>query len=129
MRYRKTRRFRHRSNGRNNHPRSNGVDPTRLRTNSFTNDRVRNNFKSPQEATKLVERYNALAKEALSSGDRVSAENYFQYADHFMRIIDEKKLNQNHNKIQVKDEKKINSNVLSQDSESTSDQATREKKE
>ena len=39
------------------------------------------------------------------------AENYFQYADHYNRILDERKLNQNQNKIQVIEEKKeVNNN-------------------
>ena len=42
-----------------------------------------------QSAEKLFEKYNTLAKEALSSGDKTLSENYFQHADHFMRIIDE----------------------------------------
>ena len=38
-------------------------------------------------ASKLVEKYNDLAREALSSGDKILSENYFQHADHFMRIL------------------------------------------
>ena len=51
--------------------------------------------------SQLVEKYNALAKEALSSGDKTLSENYLQHADHFMRIIDEKNKNKvvNENKI------------------------------
>ena len=33
-------------------------------------------------ASKLIEKYNNLAREALSSGDKILSENYFQYADH-----------------------------------------------
>ena len=40
-------------------------------------------------ATKLIEKYNNLAREALSSGDKILSENYFQYADHFTRISNE----------------------------------------
>ena len=102
MRYRKSRRFRSRSNGRGHHPsRNNGVDSTRLRSPSFSNDRGRNNFKSYHSAEKLADKYNALAKEALSSGDRILSENYLQHADHFTRVISEKSLNQNQNKTQI----------------------------
>ena len=45
-------------------------------------------------AEKLLEKYNALAKEAKSSGDETSYENYLQHADHFARIIDNKNRNQ-----------------------------------
>ena len=40
-------------------------------------------------ASKLIEKYNNLAREALSSGDKILSENYFQHADHFTRILSE----------------------------------------
>ena len=39
-----------------------------------------------QNASRLIEKYNNLAREALSSGDKILSENYFQHADHFTRI-------------------------------------------
>jgi len=42
-------------------------------------------------ASKLIEKYTELAKEALSNGDKILSENYFQHADHFIRVSDEKK--------------------------------------
>ena len=45
----------------------------------------RNNY----NASKLIEKYNNLAREALSSGDKILSENYFQHADHFTRILNE----------------------------------------
>ena len=41
-------------------------------------------------ASKLIEKYTELAKEALSNGDKILSENYFQHADHFMRVLNEK---------------------------------------
>jgi hypothetical protein len=38
---------------------------------------------------KLIEKYENLAREALSSGDKILSENYFQHADHFTRILNE----------------------------------------
>ena len=68
-------------------------------SNSFSNqNRSRNNFRVPQNVEKLVEKYNALAKEALSIGDRTLSENYLQHADHFTRIMTERNLNQIQNK-------------------------------
>tara|TARA_B100001123_G_C14493341_1_gene703311 strand:+ start:145 stop:534 length:390 start_codon:yes stop_codon:yes gene_type:complete len=93
MRHRRSRRFRHSSNGRGFHSRRNGGDHVRINTNSFSNDRKRNNFNSNQNAEKLFDKYKILAKEALSSGDKILSENYLQHADHFKRIIDEKNLN------------------------------------
>ncbi len=40
-------------------------------------------------ASKLIEKYNNLAREALSTGDKILSENYFQHADHFTRILNE----------------------------------------
>ena len=60
--------------------------------NNFTNN---NNFqrKSPgrnnHNAPKLIEKYINLAREALSTGDKILSENYFQHADHFTRILNE----------------------------------------
>ena len=45
----------------------------------------RNNHNAP----KLIEKYNDLAREALSSGDKILSENYLQHADHFTRILNE----------------------------------------
>ena len=46
----------------------------------------RNNHNAP----KLIEKYNDLAREALSNGDKILSENYLQHADHFMRILNER---------------------------------------
>ena len=80
------RRSRYRSNGDRNFKR-NGEN------HSFTSNA---NFqrKSPgrnnQNASKLIEKYTDLAREALLQGDKILSENYCQHADHFIRIQDEK---------------------------------------
>jgi len=62
---------------------------------SFTNNE---NFqrKSPgrnnHNASKLIEKYNNLAREALSIGDKIMSENYFQHADHFSRVLNDQEL-------------------------------------
>ena len=48
----------------------------------------RNNHNAP----KLIEKYNNLAREALSVGDKILSENYFQHADHFTRILNEQEI-------------------------------------
>ena len=73
--------------------RGNGSGLIQLRSNSFSNNPVRNKFKTTLGAEKLFEKYNALAKEALSSGDKTLSENYLQHADHFARIINDKNKN------------------------------------
>ena len=50
----------------------------------------RNSGRNNQNASKLVDKYNNLAREALSTGDKILSENYLQHADHFMRILNEK---------------------------------------
>ena len=64
----------------------------------------RNNYNAP----KLIEKYNNLAREALSSGDKILSENYFQHADHFTRILNDKeaqkKTNYNNKSLDVKDD-------------------------
>jgi len=44
-------------------------------------------------ASKLIEKYNNLAREALVSEDKILSENYFQHADHFIRIQNEQESN------------------------------------
>ena len=63
--------------------------------NKFGANFSNNNFqrKTPgrnnHNASKLHEKYNNLAREALSSGDKIMSENYFQHADHFKRILND----------------------------------------
>ncbi len=64
----------------------------------------KNPGRNNHNASKLIEKYNNLAREALSSGDKILSENYFQHADHFTRIQVEndnykkKKFSQNEDK-------------------------------
>ena len=48
---------------------------------------------------KLIEKYTELAKEALSSGDKILSENYLQHADHFTRISDKQNSDKSNNEI------------------------------
>ena len=82
------RRPRGRNNNRRNGRRHNGARPSQViklndQGRSFNHQRVRFNG----NASKLFEKYNKLASEALASGDKILAENYFQHADHFARMI------------------------------------------
>jgi len=43
-------------------------------------------------AAKLIEKYNDLAREALSNGDKILSENYMQHADHFTRVLNEREI-------------------------------------
>jgi hypothetical protein len=70
---------------------SNG-DNSKFGSNFSNNDNFkrkapgRNNHNAP----KLIEKYNDLAREALSNGDKILSENYLQHADHFTRIFNER---------------------------------------
>ncbi len=55
--------------------------------NSSLEFKRNNPGKNNQNASKLIEKYNDLAREALSNGDKILSENYLQHADHFSRII------------------------------------------
>ena len=57
------------------------------RENGFRSKNNRNNG----NVEKLISKYNELAREALSNGDKILSENYYQYADHFLRISVEQK--------------------------------------
>ena len=46
-----------------------------------------------QNLPKLIEKYNNLAREAIANEDKILSENYYQHAEHFIRILDEKKKN------------------------------------
>ena len=67
-------------------------DTPKFNSNFSNNDNFkrkapgRNNHNAP----KLIEKYNDLAREALSNGDKILSENYLQHADHFTRILNEK---------------------------------------
>ena len=64
--------------------------------------RHRNPGRNNQNAAKLVDKYNNLAREALSSGDKILSENYLQHADHFSRILiqqDLAKIGENNNNV------------------------------
>ncbi len=79
------RRSRYKSNGDRNFRKRNG----HKNNGEFNNNqefRRRNPGKNNQNAAKLVDKYNDLAREALSNGDKILSENYLQHADHFSRI-------------------------------------------
>ena len=98
--------FRNNNNNRRNNFRRNdrnfksNSDRSKFGTNFSSNENFqrkapgRNNHNAP----KLIEKYNNLAREALSSGDKILSENYFQHADHFTRILSEQ---QNFKKAQI----------------------------
>ena len=85
--------FRNNNNRRNNFRRntrnfkSNG-ERSKFSSNYSNNENFQRKIpgRNNHNASKLIEKYNDLAREALSSGDKILSENYFQHADHFTRI-------------------------------------------
>ena len=89
--------FRNNNNRRNNFRRnersfkSNG-DRNKFSPSFSNNDSFQRRMpgRNNHNASKLIEKYSNLAREALSTGDKILSENYFQHADHFMRILNER---------------------------------------
>ena len=73
---------------RNNHKNENGkiINDFQNGSNFIRKSAGRNNHNAP----KLIEKYSNLAREALSNGDKILSENYFQHAEHFIRVLEEK---------------------------------------
>jgi len=109
--------FRHRSNGRSRSSQENGYMQARSRSNSFSNNQTRNNFRPTQSAEKLLEKYNSLAKEAMSLGDKTLCENYLQHADHFMRIIEDKSKSRDQSTVNVTNKSTVDDKSPSENSE------------
>ena len=63
-------------------------------------------------ASKLIEKYNDLAREASSNGDKILSENYFQHADHFTRILNEQ---ESFKKVRFAENKEENSEITPED--------------
>ena len=61
-------------------------------------------------ASKLIEKYNNLAREALANEDKILSESYFQYADHFTRVLSEREKNKPINEIKTSATNKIHVN-------------------
>ena len=88
------RRNRFKSNGDRNFRKRNG-NGSKINNGDFNNSldfKRKNPGRNNQNASKLIEKYNDLAKEAMSNGDKILSENYLQHADHFARIIQSRDL-------------------------------------
>ena len=77
----------------------------------------RNNHNAP----KLIEKYNDLAREALSNGDKILSENYLQHADHFTRILNEK---ESYRRDKLPENKSENSSDVEEDNVESSNQSS-----
>ncbi len=80
----------------------------------------RNNHNAP----KLIEKYNDLAREALSNGDKILSENYLQHADHFTRILNEK---ESFKKEKILENKSTDDSIILENADTNSDKSLNEK--
>ena len=67
--------------GRNQRRRQSGANPNRALDSNGPDVRIRGT------AMQIYDKYQALARDASSAGDRVKAENYLQHAEHYFRLI------------------------------------------
>ena len=75
----------------------------------------KNHRNNNHNAAKLIEKYSNLAREALSTGDKILSESYFQHSDHFVRVLNDKEKTQISNSIE---KTKSENNKLSLDEKS-----------
>jgi len=123
--------FRNNNGRRNNFRRSDRNFKSNVERNKYSNNFSNNeNFqrkvpgRNNHNAPKLIEKYNNLAREALSSGDKILSENYFQHADHFTRVLNEKEIQK---KTFYKDNNSVKSDDLNENKEKDIESPTEKK--
>ena len=94
---------------------SNG-DRSKFNSSFSTGDKFQRKIpgRNNHNASKLIEKYNNLAREALSSGDKILSENYFQHADHFTRILTEQEIQK---KSKFSEDRNSNSDIKTNNNE------------
>jgi len=105
--------FRNNNNTRRNNYRRNdrnfksNVDRPKFSSNFSNNENFKRKApgRNNHNASKLIEKYNDLAREASSNGDKILSENYMQHADHFTRILNEQ---ENLRKARIAENKTLN---------------------
>ena len=125
--------FRNNNNRRNSYRRndrnfkSNGDRP-KYGANFSSNDNFQRKIpgRNNHNASKLIEKYNNLAREALSTGDKILSENYFQHADHFTRILSDQE-NFRKSKISRENNEDKNANENTVVDENLSEEKSKEK--
>ena len=107
------RRNRYRNNGDRSFYKNGSDQKLNSDFSSNSNFRRSNPGRNNQNASQLAEKYTNLAREALSNGDKILSENYFQHAEHFVRILgdQEKMKNDNQKKTAEPDKEIIEKNI------------------
>ena len=88
------------------------------RNNNFSNGKGRNKGNITQQYNKYLK----LAKEAFTSGDRIQSEYYYQFTDHYYRLMVD--LGINIDESQIDFDGKLNSSLHNQSTQSVNEQET-----
>ena len=115
----RNRRNRFKSNNERNFYKNGNVQKLSSDFSSNSNFKRRYPGRNNQNASQLVEKYADLAREALSNDDKILSENYFQHADHFIRIQLKKESDKNNTQ---NNSEQINENISSKNNKETSEQ-------
>ncbi|MFN2099543.1 DUF4167 domain-containing protein [Altererythrobacter sp. MF3-039] len=91
------------NNNRNNRRRGRGN-----RNQGGSNSANRIDSRARGNAPQLLDKYKKLAQDAQHNGDRVQAEYYLQFADHYFRVISDNKLRQEEARAKRNDERGSN---------------------
>ena len=109
--------FRNNNNRRSNYRRNDRNFKSNMDRNKFSNNFSNHESfqrkvpgRNNHNASKLIEKYNNLAREALSGGDKILSENYFQHADHFTRVLGDQGIKKSQDYIEKKSEKLLETN-------------------
>tara|TARA_B100000925_G_scaffold276830_1_gene244260 strand:- start:40 stop:438 length:399 start_codon:yes stop_codon:yes gene_type:complete len=124
------RRNRFRSNDRNFKKRNGNGHKLSGDFNNNSEFRRKNPGRNNQNAAKLIEKYNELAREALSNGDKILSENYLQHSDHFARILNSQEASKivnleinksNENNVNEKSDEVLIDNAIKEESAKAAD--------
>jgi len=104
---------------RNDRPFKSSSDRQKFNPNFSNNDSFKRKVpgRNNHNAAKLIEKYNDLAREASSNGDKILSENYLQHADHFTRILSEK---ENYRKEKIIENKAESKEIITDEVQSIS---------
>ena len=106
------RRNRYRNNGDRSFNKNGNDQKLNSDFSNSSNFRRRNSSRNNQNASKLVEKYSSLAREALSNNDKILSEDYFQHAEHFIRILAaQEKINNDQKKTIETDKEAVEENA------------------
>ena len=106
------RRNRYRSNGDRSFHKNGSDQKLNSDFSNNSNFRRRHPGRNNQNASQLVEKYTSLAREVLLNGDKILSENYFQHAEHFIRILgDQEKIKNDQKKTAEPDKEVIEENT------------------